>query len=191
MKRRLFNVLAGVSLVLCVATIAIWVRSYRSLEIFGRYETRLRIEIASARGVVLIDVSPHEKYEDDIYLHYKHDHLRLLSGDKGINSWRPMVEQDRFRGEFRSPKRSSVGSHHYTGGAVLVAVCRSADAVDRGDKALGVAPKPYKAGLMRRLRLRPTRHAGPLPGMRHGAGKQADGFKLTHDPVRELVRLGG
>src|SRR5580658_4754539 len=34
-KRRLFNVLAGVSLVLCVATAAIWIRSYWTENEFG------------------------------------------------------------------------------------------------------------------------------------------------------------
>src|SRR5436190_15970645 len=34
MKRRLLNVLTAVSLVLCVATVALWVRSYRVMDLF-------------------------------------------------------------------------------------------------------------------------------------------------------------
>ena len=35
MKRRLFNLAVGLSLVLCVATVAVWVRSYFATESFG------------------------------------------------------------------------------------------------------------------------------------------------------------
>ena len=35
MKRHLFNVLAGVSLVLCVATVVLWARSFWCADAFG------------------------------------------------------------------------------------------------------------------------------------------------------------
>ena len=38
MRRRLFNLAAAVSLVLCVATVAVWHRSYRIADVFG-FET--------------------------------------------------------------------------------------------------------------------------------------------------------
>src|SRR5208282_6528048 len=38
LRRWLFNVLAGVSLLLCVATVAMWVRSYWRVEWIGHYE---------------------------------------------------------------------------------------------------------------------------------------------------------
>jgi hypothetical protein len=39
MKRRLFNMLAAASLVLCVASVVLWVRSYRSLASLGDHDS--------------------------------------------------------------------------------------------------------------------------------------------------------
>ncbi|HSV16121.1 MAG TPA: hypothetical protein VLI90_17805 [Tepidisphaeraceae bacterium] len=53
MKRRLFNVLAAVSLVLCVATAAACILSYQRLDAIGSFEDHSPI-VAQAKGRLLI-----------------------------------------------------------------------------------------------------------------------------------------
>jgi hypothetical protein len=49
-KRRLFNVMAAVSLVLCVATLALWWRSYRWLDEAGYSRQASKLAVGSSRG---------------------------------------------------------------------------------------------------------------------------------------------
>ena len=62
MKRRLFNLLAGLSLLLCVATAVLWVRTYQALDEIGGDPTNDHklatgeFMIASAAGLVRIEV---------------------------------------------------------------------------------------------------------------------------------------
>jgi len=50
MKRHLFNILAGLSLLLCLATVALWVRSYWTTDSVGRF-FRWETKPAQAGGV--------------------------------------------------------------------------------------------------------------------------------------------
>src|SRR5688572_24986100 len=65
--RRLFNLAAAVSLVLCVASIAMWVRSYRVWDrVRWKVTPRASVEVGTSMG----------KLEIDAYLAYGEDVLR-------------------------------------------------------------------------------------------------------------------
>jgi hypothetical protein len=56
MRRRLFNLAASVSLVLCVVTAALWVRSFWWMDSLHLYPSRTGIGIHSWRGVLTVQV---------------------------------------------------------------------------------------------------------------------------------------
>ena len=59
MKRRMFNFAAGVSLVLCVATVALWVRSYRAGDSSPKVVVHGReYDAFTSLGGILITSSP-------------------------------------------------------------------------------------------------------------------------------------
>jgi len=52
-RRRLFNLAAAVSFVLCVALVALWVRGHREADYLTREESRWGRGFASSRGVLI------------------------------------------------------------------------------------------------------------------------------------------
>ena len=52
MKRRLFNMLAGVSLVLCIATVALWVRSYYAMDGLKWRKPEREMLLANSQGQI-------------------------------------------------------------------------------------------------------------------------------------------
>src|ERR1700722_3497658 len=58
MKRRLCNALAGVSLVLCVATMALWARSYWTHDTVGRVGQAKLVCLSSAADSLYLTLTP-------------------------------------------------------------------------------------------------------------------------------------
>jgi hypothetical protein len=56
MLRRLFALLSVLSLVLCVATCALWVRSYRRFDAVGVYVGNKTASVVSSRGIIGLNV---------------------------------------------------------------------------------------------------------------------------------------
>jgi hypothetical protein len=65
MLRRLFTVLSALSLLLCAATVALWVRSYRVKQVAEFQRRDGRWEVASHAGRIRLDNSPQRRMELD------------------------------------------------------------------------------------------------------------------------------
>jgi hypothetical protein len=57
MIRRLFTLLSGLSLVLCVATCALWVRSYQTADVFRLKSTPYSAHVVSVGGTLVVEVA--------------------------------------------------------------------------------------------------------------------------------------
>jgi len=97
-KRRLFNILAAVSLVLCVATVVMWVRSYFVVDLVGHWmidtgASQITVEkcggIFSQRGVVAI--ASGTRWMAPTFLdnyHHRHRPLTVATDQSGWITWR-------------------------------------------------------------------------------------------------------
>jgi hypothetical protein len=66
MTRRLLNLLTLLSLLLCVAAISLWVRSYRKQSAVGFDRGGVHWEVSSDRGTLRLDNEPQRKLEADV-----------------------------------------------------------------------------------------------------------------------------
>ena len=60
-RRRLLNLLTGLSLLLCVAVVVLWVRSYWRMDHVSRYWPQSYREVVSARGDVVMRVTTYPR----------------------------------------------------------------------------------------------------------------------------------
>jgi hypothetical protein len=102
-RRRLFNLAAAVSLVLCVGTVALWVRSYSVVDVVGRYilqpSTGLysRVTLGSAGGSICCTIAKTtggsyptrfaEEWAKGDTTFWKYDHARLAPPDSPSTMW--------------------------------------------------------------------------------------------------------
>ena len=75
MPRRLLNVLTALSLLLCVAVVVLWVRSYRSMDHVSRFWPQSYREVVSTRGDVVVRVTtypaPVPRTPEDLRLRHR------------------------------------------------------------------------------------------------------------------------
>jgi hypothetical protein len=98
-KRRLFNVLAAGSLVLCVATLSLWVRGNWQCDHVRWFSANYGVSFASANSVMMLTIGPNYKGTDALplesgwrYTHYSaHD-----AGQQMVRCQIPIAEYHRL-----------------------------------------------------------------------------------------------
>jgi hypothetical protein len=88
-KRHLFNLASSASLLLCVATVVLWVRGYWKGDCvtWNDWLHKLDYEVYSARGIVAVQVSDDDFWQDP----FGHDSFNPAVDD----GWRHVIESPR------------------------------------------------------------------------------------------------
>ena len=87
MIRRLSNVASAISLLLCIATVALWVRSYRAADVWEAQRYR-SYDVSSCRGTVTVEVESRYEFEET---------LRLVAGVKRVRRESPVAVSSRWQ----------------------------------------------------------------------------------------------
>jgi hypothetical protein len=87
MKRRLFNVLAGLSLVLCLATASLWVRCYLKSDMFAFITPSYEGQIWFQSGKALLQIHNHNPPGQIVQWEVRH-YSGPASRDRHLPWWR-------------------------------------------------------------------------------------------------------
>ena len=180
MRRRLFNFAAGVSLLMCVATAALWVRSYAYMDYLlvntgpafalpislnGKLLVRLGTRFSGPAPKVGLTTLPLATRDDQQARDLARDDTPCHACGFGCN-----LISLTYPGNPGGARRPDAPARRGPPG--LVSPRRVAAAADVAPPPAAGRPRPCSSGdhPVRHLRLRPPRHAagGALPGVRGG-----------------------
>jgi hypothetical protein len=138
MKKRVFNILAGVSFVVCLATTAIWLRSYYVIDEVNIVRSNLYKGISGAGGIWVLPLELMRRWE----VEDQNGHWRLVSEKEDYSKW---LERSPHRAKVEKDQLSKISPEvaaSWQGGWFMPKAWeyRPYDPISMDDKVLGLQP---------------------------------------------------